>query len=80
MPPMARPTTSSTSAPRGISTAGIRQVTGSDEPAMNGKFMTRAVSTISLAQAHFHERCLSLNTGAVRPSFRKTSVTCLKNS
>ena len=45
------------------STEGIRQVTGSDEPARSGKPIARAVSTISLAHSQFHERCLSLKTG-----------------
>ena len=48
-----------------MSIAGIRQVTGSDEPARNGKPSSRAVSTISLAQSQFHDRCLSLKTGVV---------------
>ena len=42
---------------------GMRQVTGSDEPAIRGKPIRRAVSTISLAQSQRHDRCLSLNTG-----------------
>jgi len=46
----------------------------------NGTFRWRAVSTISFAHSHFQDRCLSLNTGTTRPSFWKTSITCLKNS
>ena len=46
-----------------MSIDGIRQVTGSDEPARNGNFSSREVSTISLAHSHFHDRCLSLKTG-----------------
>ncbi len=76
---MATHITSSTSAPYGMSIDGMRQVTGSDEPARKAKPSARAVSTISRAHSHFHERCLSLKTGAVRPSFLKTSVTSLKN-
>ena len=56
-----------TSVPQGRSTAGNRQVTGSDEPAMKGKPIARAVSTISLAQSQLQERCLSLKTGTPRP-------------
>ena len=52
----------------------------SEEPASKGNFIARDNSTISAAHSHFQERCLSLNTGAVRPSWRNTSVTCLKNS
>ena len=67
-------------APQGRSIEGIRQVTGSDEPAIKGKPIWRAVSTISLAQSQRHDRCLSLNTGAHRPERRKTSTICWKNS
>ena len=63
-----------------MSIDGIRQVTGSDEPARNGNLSSREMSTISFAHSHFHDRCLSLKTGTARPSLRKTSVTCLKNS
>jgi hypothetical protein len=35
-------------------------VTGKDDPASSGNFSARAVSTISLAHSHFHDRCLSL--------------------
>ena len=44
--PMARPMTSLTWAPVGISTDGIRQVTGSEEPAISGNPTLRAVSTL----------------------------------
>ena len=60
--------------------AGILQVTGRDDPARNGIFMARAVSTISFAHSHFHDKCLSLKIGVIRPSFLNTSTTCLKNS
>ena len=60
--------------------AGIRHVTGSDDPAHSANFISRDVSTISLAHSNFHDRCLSLKTGTARPSLRNTSVTCLKNS
>ena len=54
----------------GRSTAGIRLATGSDEPAMKPKSILRDVSYISLAHFQFHDRCLSLKTGAVRPVLR----------
>ena len=60
--------------------AGIRHVTGNDEPARKGKFSSCDRSTISLAHSKFHERCLSLNTGTLRPSSRNTSAICRKNS
>src|SRR6266404_1805786 len=48
-----------------MSTAGIRHVTGSDEPARNPKPIVRDVSTISRAHSHLHDKCLSLKTGMV---------------
>ena len=57
--------TSLTSASYGKSTDGIRQVTGREEPARKGMPSDRDVSNISLAHSHFHDRCLSLNTGVV---------------
>ena len=79
-PPNATTSSSSASAPNGRSTAGIRHVTGSDDPARKGNPIFRAVSTISFANSHRQERCLSLKTGVVRPSFANTSTICLKNS
>ena len=52
---------------QGTSTAGNRQVTGSDEPAMSGKPSSLAVSTMLLAHSQFQDRCLSLKTGTERP-------------
>ena len=49
--------------------AGIRHVTGSDDPARKGNFIDLDRSTISFAHSHFQERCLSLKTGTARPSF-----------
>ena len=54
-------------APVGISTDGVRQVTGRLDPAMNAKPMLRDVSYISFAHSQFQDRCLSLNTGTERP-------------
>src|SRR5438067_2799111 len=66
--------------PSGISTDGVRQVTGKLDPAMNANPILRDVSYISLAQSQFHERCLSLNTGTERPLERNTSTIWVKNS
>ena len=63
----------------GISTDGMRHVTGRLEPAMNGKPIDRDVSYISLAQSQFQERCLSLNTGTERPLSRNTFTVSSKN-
>ncbi len=63
-----------------MSIAGIRHVTGSDDPARNGIFISRAVSTISFAHSQFQERCLSLKIGRTCSSVLNTSATCLKNS
>ena len=79
-PPTPTARASSISQPSGSSTGGSRQVTGSDEPARNGKPSRREASTISLALAKLYERCLSLKTGTARPSCSKTSVTSRKNS
>ena len=70
------PMASSTSAPMGRSCDGNRRATGSDDPAMNPKSISRDVSTISFAHSQFHDRCLSLKTGAVRPLCRYTSTIC----
>ena len=50
-----------------MSIDGMRHVTGRLEPAMNGKPILSEVSYICLAHSHFHERCLSLNSGTLRP-------------
>ena len=67
-------------APIGMSIDGILHVTGRLDPAIMGNPIWRDVSYISFAQSQFHDRCLSLNTGVVRPSLRKTSTTSRKNS
>src|SRR5579875_3380156 len=51
------------SAPSDISSEGMRQVTGSEEPAIKGNCIEREVSYISFAHSHFQDRCLSLKTG-----------------
>ena len=53
-----------------MSTAGVRQVTGREEPAMKANPNSREVSYISRAHSQFQERCLSLKTGAVLPVVR----------
>ncbi len=65
------PKASSIRASAGISTDGIRHVTGRLDPAMKGKPMLAAVSTISRALAQSQDRCLSFQTGVVRPSAPK---------
>ena len=57
-------------APSGISTGGVRHVTGRLDPAMNANFISRDVSYIFLAHSQFQERCLSLNIGTLRPLAR----------
>src|SRR5437879_12412138 len=64
----------------GISTDGVRHVTGKLDPAMKANPSSREVSYILRAHSQFHERCLSLNTGAVRPLSRNTFTICSKNS
>ncbi len=63
-----------------MSIEGMRQVTGTLEPAMKGNCISWAMSTIRRAWSQLHERCLSLNTAAVRPLARNTSTVCWKNS
>ena len=58
----------------------MRQVTGSDEPAMKAKPSSTDWSYIWRAQSQFQERCLSLKTGADRPVVRYTETICWKNS
>ena len=57
-------------APSGMSTEGVRHVTGRLDPAMKGNFSSREVSYILRAQSQFQERCLSLNSGTERPLAR----------
>ena len=79
-PPTPTISASSITQPRGSSTGGSRQVTGNEEPARNGNFSRRELSTISLALAKLYDRCLSLKTGTARPSFSKTWTASRKNS
>ena len=66
--------------PSGISTDGMRHVTGKLDPAMYAKPISRDVSYICFAQSQFHERCLSLNIGTDRPLSLYTLTICSKNS
>jgi hypothetical protein len=49
LPPVPTIRASSISHPKGSSSSGRRQVTGSDDPASIGNFSRRAVSRIALA-------------------------------
>ena len=66
--------------PSGISTDGVRQVTGRLDPAMKAKPSSREVSYILRAHSQFQERCLSLKTGTDLPLSRNTFTICSKNS
>jgi hypothetical protein len=57
--------------PSGISTEGVRHVTGRLDPAMNGNFNSREVSAIFRAHS-IPRKMLSLNRGTDLPLSRKT--------
>ena len=69
-----------TASSRGVSSScssqGLRQATGSDDPAMNGAPSARARSYIHLASGQLYDRCLSLNTGTLRPLVANTPQIC----
>ena len=63
-----------------MSMDGMRRVTGSDDPAKNGKPSRLESATISAQRAQVVERCLSLNTGTERPLSSNTFTQRLNHS